>query len=112
MLSPVTLGVVLGLVLGKPIGIALFCWLSVSAGIAILPSGVTWRHILGVACLGGIGFTMSLFIAQLSFSDTAFMEPAKLGILMASLFSGFIGLLILWHVQHKGTSGHPSSNTH
>ena len=112
VLSPVALGVVLGLVLGKPIGIALFCWLSVSAGIAILPSGVTWRHILGVACLAGIGFTMSLFIAQISFSDTAFMEPAKLGILMASLFSGFIGLLILWHVQQKGTSGPPSSNTH
>jgi NhaA family Na+:H+ antiporter len=112
MLSFVTLGIVLGLVLGKPIGIVFFCWLSVTAGIATLPRGVTWCHIIGVACLAGIGFTMSLLISQLSFSGTAFMEPAKLGILIASLFSGVIGWLILWHAQNRRTSGHPSSNTH
>lgn len=94
--SPVTLGVMFGLVFGKFVGISLFSWLGVRAGLCRLPSGVGWRHILGAAWLGGIGFTMSLFISQLSFVDRLLIEEAKLGILLASLTAALIGLTWLY----------------
>jgi NhaA family Na+:H+ antiporter len=93
--SPVATGVVCGLVLGKPIGILLASWLAVRTGVASLPTGATWRHILGVGCLGGIGFTMSLFIANLAFADATTLDGAKLGVLGASLISGILGWAIL-----------------
>lgn len=88
----VTQGVVLGLVLGKFIGIGLFSWIAVKLGWGRLPAGVEWRHLLGAAWLGGIGFTMSLFIGQLAFRDPLVIEQAKLGILLASAISAAIGL--------------------
>lgn len=91
----VPLGVFLGLVLGKQIGITLFSWLAVKSRIASLPSLVTWRDIYGVAWLGGIGFTMSLFIAGLAFGDSPLMAESKVGIYAASLVAGVGGLLIL-----------------
>lgn len=91
----VTLGVVFGLSLGKPTGIALFAWLGVKAGLAALPTGVTWRHIFGAAWLGGIGFTMSLFIAGLAFGDSVFLPQAKVGILVGSVIAGAVGWRIL-----------------
>jgi Na+:H+ antiporter, NhaA family len=95
--KPVTLGVILGLVLGKFVGISSFCWLAVKFGWARLPSGVRWRHILGAAWLGGIGFTMSLFIAQLAFtSSPTLFEETRLGIIMASVTAAFIGLTWLY----------------
>lgn len=93
--QPITFGVVLGLVLGKPIGITLASWLAVRMGLASLPEGVSWRHIHGAGWLGGIGFTMSLFMAGLAFTDDAHLTAAKLGILMASLSAGIIGSVIL-----------------
>lgn len=90
--TPVTLGVVLGLVLGKFVGISGFSWLAVRAGLAQLPAGVGWGQITGAAWLGGIGFTMSLFISQLAFADPAHAEQAKLGILLASAVAAVIGL--------------------
>jgi NhaA family Na+:H+ antiporter len=93
---PVTGGVVLGLVLGKPIGITLFAWLATRVGAATLPAGVDWRSVVGVSCLGGIGFTMSIFIASLAFAgSTALLDSAKVGILAASLMAGVIGWLTL-----------------
>jgi NhaA family Na+:H+ antiporter len=89
--SAVALGILLGLVIGKPLGITLAAWLAVRAGIADLPAGVTWRTLHGTAWLGGIGFTMSLFIAGLAFSDAARLDTAKLGILTASLIAGITG---------------------
>jgi Na+:H+ antiporter, NhaA family len=89
---PVTIGVALGLVLGKFVGISAFSWLAVRLGLGQLPPGVSWRHVLGAAWLGGIGFTMSLFIAQLAFTDPALLERAKLGVLFASLAAALIGL--------------------
>lgn len=93
--QPVTLGVVLGLVLGKPLGVTLASWLAVRSGVASLPANVSWRHIHGAGWLAGIGFTMSLFMTGLAFSDDAHLTAAKLGILMASLSAGIVGSLIL-----------------
>jgi len=97
IIQPVTIGIVLGLVLGKFFGISGFAWLAVKLGFAKLPSGVKWRHIMGVSWLGGIGFTMSLFIGQLAFADTpSLFEEARLGIIIASTISAFIGLSWLY----------------
>lgn len=94
--SPVTLGVLLGLVLGKPLGITLFSWAAVRLGFAELPGGVSWRLIHGAAWLGGIGFTMSIFVAGLAFPDApALLTAAKLGVLTASLIAGTCGWLLL-----------------
>jgi NhaA family Na+:H+ antiporter len=92
---PITLGIALGLFLGKFLGISGFSWLVIKLGVARLPQGVAWRHLLGAAWLGGIGFTMSLFIAQLAFDDPRYLELAKLGILLASLTSTLVGLIWL-----------------
>jgi NhaA family Na+:H+ antiporter len=91
----VTLGIMLGLVLGKPIGIALFTYLAYKILKTPLPSGVTWSHIIGASILGGIGFTMSLFISSLSFTSHEFMGYSKLGILVGSVVSGVLGLIVL-----------------
>jgi NhaA family Na+:H+ antiporter len=95
--NSVTVGVLAGLVIGKFAGISAFSWAAVKMGWARLPAGVKWKHLLGAAWLGGIGFTMSLFIAQLAFRDPAIVEQAKLGILLASALSAAIGLAwLVW----------------
>ena len=99
--STVTLGILAGLVVGKFAGIGGFSWLAVRLGWARLPSGVQWKHVLGAAWLAGIGFTMSLFIAQLAFRDPALVEQAKLGILLASAVSATIGLAWLVRTGEK-----------
>jgi NhaA family Na+:H+ antiporter len=94
--SSVALGIALGLVAGKPIGITLFAWAAVRLGAASLPQGVAWSSIFGAALLGGIGFTMALFIAGLAFvSEPGLLVAAKLGILGASLLAGLAGWLVL-----------------
>jgi Na+:H+ antiporter, NhaA family len=94
--SPVALGVLVGLFVGKPIGISLATWISVRSGIASVPADVTRRMLFGVALLGGIGFTMSLFIAGLAFGGSAeLLTAAKLGTFTASLLAGFAGWLVL-----------------
>ncbi len=91
----VTLGVIAGLVAGKQLGITLAAWLVIRSGLTTLPSDVTWRHIYGAAWLGGIGFTMSLFIAGLAFAGTELLLEAKVGIMAASILAGSGGWLIL-----------------
>ena len=93
--DPITLGIILGLCLGKPIGIMLFAWLATRIGVAILPARVGWSHISGVSLLCGIGFTMSLFIASLALADAGPLDAAKLGILAGSLVSGLAGAVVL-----------------
>ncbi|MEP7380927.1 MAG: Na+/H+ antiporter NhaA [Gemmatimonadota bacterium] len=93
--SPVALGIALGLVLGKMTGITLFSALAVRTGIATLPVGVDWRALQGAAWLGGIGFTMSLFIAGLAFRDPVLLDAAKLAVLASSLVAGLVGFLLL-----------------
>ena len=89
------IGIMSGLVVGKLVGITLFCWLSVKIGIARLPSGVNWWLIIGVALLGGIGFTMSIFITNLALTDPDLITGAKMSILTASLVAALGGLAIL-----------------
>jgi NhaA family Na+:H+ antiporter len=99
--QPITLGVVLGLLLGKPIGITLASWLAVRLRLASLPEGITWGHIHGAGWLGGIGFTMSLFVAGLAFNDEALLTMAKLGILTASVLAGLIGSAFLLRTRKR-----------
>ncbi len=92
----VSLGIIAGLVVGKPLGITLLALLACKAGIAALPRGVTWRHIVGAGMLGGIGFTMAIFIANLAYKTNAYnLEHAKLAILVASAISAIGGAAIL-----------------
>jgi NhaA family Na+:H+ antiporter len=94
--SPVTAGVGLGLLLGKPIGIFLLSLLAVKIGVARLPRGANWSTMWGVGMLAGIGFTMALFVASLSFRGDAHLEDlSKVGILVASLLSGILGSIVL-----------------
>ncbi|WP_294083203.1 Na+/H+ antiporter NhaA [Sphaerobacter sp.] len=93
--SPVTWGVIAGLVLGKPLGISLFSWLAVRTGVALLPSDISLRDVLSVATLGGIGFTMSLFISELAFGPEISADDARIGILIGSVVIGALGYRIL-----------------
>lgn len=93
--SPVALGIGGGLILGKLTGIVAAAWLAVRIGAATLPEGVGWRHISGVALLGGIGFTVSLFITELAFADPAVVATAKLAVLVTSALAGAIGFAVL-----------------
>lgn len=95
LLDRVSLGIIVGLVIGKQLGITLASWLVVKLGIAQLPEGVAWREIYAVGWLAGIGFTMSLFISELAFGSGEELEAAKVGILGASLLAGLIGFLLL-----------------
>jgi NhaA family Na+:H+ antiporter len=92
----VTLGVLLGLAVGKVLGIAGASWLAVRLGVGRLPADVSWTQLVGAAWLGGIGFTMSLFIAQLAFRDPMHVEQAKIGILLGSLVAAIAGLAWLY----------------
>jgi NhaA family Na+:H+ antiporter len=93
--NPISIGVILGLVVGKPLGITLFSWLVTRTGKARLPEGVTWPQLLAVSAVAGVGFTMSLFISELAFSDHQLVSEAKVGILVASLLAGVCGYVAL-----------------
>ncbi len=93
--TEVTLGVLLGLVIGKPLGVIIAAVGAVKSGIGVLPRGVRWTSLLGCACLAGIGFTMSLFIAMLAFDEPGPLNAAKSGILAGSLVAGIAGTVVL-----------------
>jgi len=93
--SRLSLGIIAGLLIGKPLGITLLSWLSVKLGVSELPKGVRWPQVVGLGLLAGIGFTMSIFIALLSFNDPELRTAAKFAILAASLLSGFSGYFLL-----------------
>jgi NhaA family Na+:H+ antiporter len=99
---PLSLGIIVGLVVGKPVGIGLMSWLAVKSGHGALPAGVTWAQVFGAGCLAGIGFTMSLFITDLAFDNEALIATAKIGILAASLSSGILGYGVLARALPKG----------
>jgi NhaA family Na+:H+ antiporter len=93
--SRVTWGVVIGLVVGKTIGITGASWLACRVGVASLPTGARWRGMIGVAALGGIGFTVSLFISELAFGASHLADDAKIGILAASVVASVLGATVL-----------------
>jgi len=90
-----SLGIALGLIIGKPLGIFVFTFMAVKLGLCKLPDTLNWNTILGVGFLGGIGFTMSIFITLLAFDDETIINHAKLMILLSSLVAGLFGLLVL-----------------
>ncbi|WP_319402279.1 Na+/H+ antiporter NhaA [uncultured Anaeromusa sp.] len=93
--EPLSLGIIAGLSLGKPVGIVSVCWLLEKIGVAERPSGMSWRQMWSAGCFAGIGFTMAIFIANLAFVEASFLESAKLAILLASLISTFLGVGLL-----------------
>lgn len=96
-----SLGITAGLIVGKPLGVTLFCFVAVASGICSLPPDLTWRHVFGAGLLGGIGFTMSIFITNLAFTGNAEMiNASKIAILIASLVAGTFGFLWL---KYMGT---------
>ncbi|MGB4442220.1 MAG: Na+/H+ antiporter NhaA [Coriobacteriia bacterium] len=95
LFEPVTLGVLLGLVIGKPLGITAFTWIAVKTKLADLPAGVSWRHVVGAGLLGGIGFTMALFVSGLALRVGILQAEAKLAVLMTSVLAGVIGYVVL-----------------
>lgn len=101
IISNNSLGIIAGLVVGKPIGILLFCWLLVKLKIAKLPTGVNWHHLAGAGVLAGIGFTMSIFISNLAFTEEASIEISKIAVLLASLVASIIGLSIFFTMKKK-----------
>ena len=105
--EPLARGVALGLLVGKPLGIMLFSVVAVRLGLAALPSRVNWFHVLGAGCLAGIGFTMSLFIANLALGGTELLESAKMSILVGSLLASIVGWLVFQFapIHGRGRSG-------
>jgi Na+:H+ antiporter, NhaA family len=95
LLHPNSLGIMTGLVAGKVIGISLFSFLAVRLGMCALPDGVGWKQLASVSVLGGIGFTMSIFITLLAFQDSSLVEQSKIAIVMASCLAGIAGYLSL-----------------
>ncbi|TZF84005.1 Na+/H+ antiporter NhaA [Pedobacter sp. BS3] len=92
---PIGLGIIFGLILGKPIGITLFSWLSVKLNLSTLPDEANWKHITGIGIMAGIGFTMSIFISLLSFNNELLQSEAKFSILIASVIAGTAGFIYL-----------------
>lgn len=103
--TPLGLGIILGLVVGKPLGISIICWITVKLNLADLPEKATYGQILGVGMLAGIGFTMSIFIAILSFSgQDIILAEAKIAVLLASLISGIMGYGFLHFLNKKSAN--------
>jgi NhaA family Na+:H+ antiporter len=101
LVSNVALGVALGLVVGKTVGITLFTFAAVRLGLGRLPAGTGWAHVVGLAAVAGIGFTVSLFVAGLAFSDPDTIDLAKVGIFAGSIVSGILGAAILLRVKPR-----------
>lgn len=102
LLTPLGMGIILGLCIGKPVGIFVMSWLSIKLGISKMPDQAGWAHIVGIGMIAGIGFTMSIFISILSFTGAELLlKEAKFSILVASLLSGLIGSLLLKSIAKK-----------
>jgi len=101
LFSPVSLGIIVGLFIGKQLGIFAFSFIAVKMKFATLPEGVNWKNLYGAGILAGIGFTMSLFIAGLAFSDPALIDLSKIGVLCGSLLAGIFGYMFLKSLKAK-----------
>ncbi len=111
IVTPVSMGIIAGLIMGKVLGIAGVAWLAIKLGVAKLPEGSTMSQVFGVAFLGGIGFTMSIFVADLAFAgNDALIFQAKVGILSASLFAGLFGFFWLKYIAASSSTKSVSSS--
>jgi len=108
--QPLTLGIIAGLFLGKQAGVLFVTWIGVKSGLAKLPDEVTWRHIYGVACLTGVGFTMSLFIGSLAFGNDDTMNAVRLGVVAGSVLSGLLGFAVLRTAAARPTASKVPTN--
>ena len=108
LFAPLSLGIAAGLVIGKQAGVFGACWFAAKTGLASLPDDVSWRHIFGLACLAGIGFTMSLFIGGLAFVDPGQIDAVKLGVLSGSLVSALLGMAVLGFSSSRHHEGRAS----
>jgi NhaA family Na+:H+ antiporter len=99
---PVSLGVGIGLLVGKFVGISAFAWAAVRLGIGALPRFTGWRHVLGLAAIAGIGFTVALFVTALAFDDPFLTDRAKTGIFIGSTLAGLVGYMLLRTTQPLG----------
>lgn len=97
--------IIVGLVVGKPLGLVIAAWLAVKSGIAVKPTAYSWRQLCGAGALGGIGFTMSLFIADMAFPNADDHSAAKIAIFLASVIAGCVGLIILWPKENEKDKG-------
>jgi NhaA family Na+:H+ antiporter len=104
LLSPISLGIIVGLFIGKQFGIFAFSYVAVKLKLASLPEGINWKNLYGAGMLAGIGFTMSLFIAGLAFVDPALLDLSKIGVLTGSLLSGIVGFIYLKSTPEKTNS--------
>lgn len=117
LMQSVSLGIIMGLVVGKPVGIMLTVYAMVALGFAKLPMHANWRYMFGVSCLAGIGFTMSLFIGLLAFNNPALAEQVRLGVIAGSLISIALGFAVMWPGKINETPDlanappRPASNT-
>lgn len=115
LFDPVTLGIILGLTIGKQIGIFCMIYLCIKSGLCPMIKGVTWLHLYGVALLCGIGFTMSLFIGGLAFDDLQHQASIRLGVLVGSIISGVLGFMVLYFAppaQEIAPGEEPAGNRH
>ncbi|CCQ72206.1 Na+/H+ antiporter NhaA [Magnetospira sp. QH-2] len=103
LMAPLPLGIALGLFVGKQVGVMGFTWLGVKSGLCRLPDGMGWKEVYGVACLTGIGFTMSLFIGTLAFESPEQLNAVRMGVVIASVLSGCLGTIVLRRVLAQTT---------
>lgn len=101
-IGSIGMGIFFGLVVGKPLGIFLASWGAVKSGLAVMPEGATWRLLLAVACLGGIGFTMSLFVDALAYTEPDLVDRGKIAILMGSMAAAVLGCLLILVFRRNG----------
>ncbi|MEO1425137.1 MAG: Na+/H+ antiporter NhaA, partial [Pseudomonadota bacterium] len=108
LFEPLPLGIALGLIVGKQIGVFGLTMLMIKTGLSKMPHGATPLHIYGIACLAGVGFTMSLFIGGLSYSDPALMNQVRLGVLSGSIVSGIVGYAALMIASSRAAEPAPA----
>ena len=107
LVSANSMGIMAGLLIGKPLGVMLLCFIAIASGLCRLPPDLNWRHIFGAGILGGIGFTMSIFITNLAFAENiAIINASKTAILLASLSAGVLGFLWLKYLPNNETAKH------
>jgi NhaA family Na+:H+ antiporter len=111
LLDPVGLGIILGLVIGKPIGISLLSWIALRTGLAEMPGDLHFKQLASSSLLAGMGFTLSLFIANAAFANSGMLATVKLGILVASILAGILGwggLMLFSRIPAETTKLEPS----